>query len=85
MASLREEVVLPSGEATVTWNCSRCAFSTSTRTITGTCPSAACSHSPQGNKVAPLTYGPMPQCPVLTIFAVRRHILERTCNSLQEP
>jgi hypothetical protein len=29
--------VLPSVDATVTWNCSRCAFSTSTRTITGTC------------------------------------------------
>ena len=42
MESLREEVVLPSGEATVTWNCSRCVFSTSTRTITGTCSTHAC-------------------------------------------
>lgn len=41
MESLREEVVLPSGEATVTWNCSRCVFSTSTRTITGTCSTYA--------------------------------------------
>ena len=42
MESLREEVVLPLGEATVTWNCSRCVFSTSTRTITGTCSGHRC-------------------------------------------
>lgn len=36
MMSLSEDVVLPSVEATVTWNCSLCTFSTSTRTITGT-------------------------------------------------
>ena len=33
------------------------------------------------NKVAPLAHGPMPQCPVLTIFAVRSHTLKRTCKS----
>ena len=35
--SFREEVVLPLVVATVTWNCRRCNFSTSTRTIMGTC------------------------------------------------
>ncbi len=44
--SLSEDVVTPSVEATVTWNCNRCAFSTSTRTITGTCTPQQ--HTPHG-------------------------------------